>query len=369
MNRLIIVGNGFDLSHGLKSRFVDFLNGYTRNFIEKLINETDSQHYSKSLLVYEDELMKFNVRRDNPKLQGISEISNFEEFVKKYQESQDLIIKSPLLNILFEHINNEKNWIDFEMLYFETLVKVNEDSSGDSEKIRLYNKQFEFIKSEFIEYLKIEILENPLDFNTPSHKKFFDYYKRIFYDNYDKNRRDELLFLNFNYTNILREHINYHDNNPLRKINYIHGEIEDNQNPIIIGFGDEHDKIYKELESEKNHELFRYIKSVNYFKTRKYTELNRFMNRRIGVSEFEVLVIGHSCGLSDRTLLREIFEHKNCSSIKLFYYEDINGKSDYFEKSVEVMRHFENKNLVRKRVVYDENDKMIQLSYFENQNV
>lgn len=76
-------------------------------------------------------------------------------------------------------------------------------------------------------------------------------------------------------------------------------------------------------------------------------------------------MIGHSCGLSDRTLLREIFEHKRCHKIKLFFYEENDGITDFFEKSVEVMRHFENKNLVRQRVSFDEKNKMLQLSDYK----
>ncbi len=35
INRLIIIGNGFDLAHGMKTKYKDFVNGYLRQEIGK----------------------------------------------------------------------------------------------------------------------------------------------------------------------------------------------------------------------------------------------------------------------------------------------------------------------------------------------
>ena len=369
MNRLIIVGNGFDLSLGLETRFIDFLNYYTKNFISDYINKYGSIGYGRPT-IQEDKLMSFKYETLNPHiLSRLQEINDFDEFVSEFQESQNLVLISDLLRMYSEQIQKRNNWVDFEILYFETLVQVHEDSNGNKEKIGIYNEQFEFIKSEFIEYLKNQVKENSNKLSNLYSRRFKKEYKNIFYEDFslsivmEPNDDYQLMFLNFNYTNLLREFTDqsiYRDSRI--NINYIHGEINDEKNPIIMGFGDEHDVNYKILESEKNHDLFKYIKSVNYFKTRNYQTLHKFIES----DEFDVLVVGHSCGLSDRTLLREIFENKNCESIKLFYYRDKDGNSDYFEKSVEVMRHFENKTLVRQRVVYDEKNRMIQLSDYKN---
>ena len=39
MNRLIIVGNGFDLAHGLKTKYSDFINWYWNFVKEQLIKK------------------------------------------------------------------------------------------------------------------------------------------------------------------------------------------------------------------------------------------------------------------------------------------------------------------------------------------
>ncbi|MBK6364090.1 MAG: hypothetical protein IPF52_11590 [Saprospiraceae bacterium] len=59
--------------------------------------------------------------------------------------------------------------------------------------------------------------------------------------------------------------------------------------------------------------VFTHIKSFDYFKTDNYSKLLAFLE-----SEFDVYIMGHSCGLSDRTLLSTIFEHENCRKIKIF---------------------------------------------------
>ena len=51
MNRLILVGNGFDLAHGLKTSYKDFID----DFWEGKINEIK---YSESNSSYEDEYIK-----------------------------------------------------------------------------------------------------------------------------------------------------------------------------------------------------------------------------------------------------------------------------------------------------------------------
>lgn len=63
--------------------------------------------------------------------------------------------------------------------------------------------------------------------------------------------------------------------------------------------------------------------------------------------------MGHSCGLSDRTMLKEIFEHKNCKSILIHYHKwgSDTHENDYVNKTYEISRHFTDKGMMRKKVV------------------
>ena len=50
-------------------------------------------------------------------------------------------------------------------------------------------------------------------------------------------------------------------------------------------------------------------------------------------------------------MFKEIFEHPNCLSIKLFYHKKANSEDDYTEKTYELYRHFSDKNIMRKKIV------------------
>lgn len=43
MNRLIIIGNGFDMAHGLKTSYKDFINWYMNQRVQKLADEPTTE--------------------------------------------------------------------------------------------------------------------------------------------------------------------------------------------------------------------------------------------------------------------------------------------------------------------------------------
>ena len=154
--------------------------------------------------------------------------------------------------------------------------------------------------------------------------------------------------MNFNYTPILNEYIEQIKTIPTSNIP-IHGELEGDdiaKQGLVFGYGDELDKDYLEFESMNNDSLFENIKSFKYLHFNNYRRLLEFINDK----PFQVQIFGHSCGLSDRTLLNTIFENQNCISIKNFYYSN-DGKDDYEQKSYAIARHFRSKTDLRAKVV------------------
>lgn len=124
------------------------------------------------------------------------------------------------------------------------------------------------------------------------------------------------------------------------------GSLEKPQD-IIFGYGDEMDKDFKELENLNENEFLKNCKSVKYLETDSYKKLLQFIEGGL----FQVYIMGHSCGNSDRTLLNTIFEHPNCVSIKPFCYIDEKGNDNYSELTLNIYRNFNNKKLFRDRVV------------------
>ena len=130
------------------------------------------------------------------------------------------------------------------------------------------------------------------------------------------------------------------------EIIYIHGQLNDPDNPIIFGFGDEVDSYYEKIENLKINEFLNNFKSFWYFKTDNYQKLLKF----IDIEAFDIEILGHSCGLSDRVLLSTVFQHKNCQTIKIHYHQRETG-NDFFSKTQEISRHFRDKAKMREVIV------------------
>lgn len=129
---------------------------------------------------------------------------------------------------------------------------------------------------------------------------------------------------------------------------HIHGEIdEDKENPIVLGYGDEFCEEYQILEQYADNSYLGKIKSSRYLQTNNYREFLEFMES----GPYQVIVMGHSCGNTDRTLLRTLFEHDNCLSIKPYYYVDKDGNDNYGDLIMSISRIFSDKAKMRDRVV------------------
>lgn len=155
---------------------------------------------------------------------------------------------------------------------------------------------------------------------------------------------EQTMLLSFNYTRTAEMYL---DNTTY--INYIHGSL-DKPNEMIFGYGDEMDKDFKDLENRNENALLENSKSIKYLETSHYKNLLYFIEG----GPFQVYIMGHSCGNSDRTLLNTIFEHENCISIKPFCYINEKGEDNYSELTRNIYRNFSDKKLFRDRVVNKE---------------
>lgn len=158
---------------------------------------------------------------------------------------------------------------------------------------------------------------------------------------------NRIMLLNFNYTNMADMYIpqiqSFKDK---FVINHIHGNI-DNPNSIIFGYGDELDDRYSGLVKLNNNEYLSNVKSIKYLESDNYRRMLSFIDS----APYQAYIMGHSCGNSDRTLLNTLFEHKNCISIKPFYYLKENGTDNYLEIVQNISRNFTDMKLMRDRVV------------------
>ena len=406
MNRIIIIGNGFDLAHGLPTSYKNFINWY----IDKRVNNLSTCHSD----VNSDELCKFR----------ISEHTWHSYIFSNYGPLWNEIVRESLFKTIKGHPEyfqynqsrfleaitkciEKNNWVDIEKEYYNLLSK--DFESSDNESIEQLNRELECLKNNLIAYLnevekklineyiidnniKEKILEpiNPRDISVNAKKNIWpNFVKRrhsnieyLYYllENYLNDIKipisniinfnkeyeyqimdmginsvndddlpkellypDSILLLNFNYTKTADLYL---PNEDIFKVNHIHGKLS-NPKSIIFGYGDELDENYKKLLKDNNNEYLKNIKSINYLNYTNYREMLSYIES----APYQIYIMGHSCGLSDKTLLNTLFEHENCVSIKPFYYINAEGRDNYTDIVQNISRNFTDMKLMRDRVV------------------
>ncbi|MFP5042414.1 AbiH family protein [Parasediminibacterium sp. JCM 36343] len=345
MNRLIIIGNGFDLAHKLKTSYADFVKDYIKNVINYFYKNDSSI----------DPLIEITYRHSSYYINDQHEIDaeNAVEVLETLQSGSrrgivSVNIKSSFLEKTLNKIN-EINWVDLEDDYFKDLLACKNSKGFDFAKVKTLNDEFDFLKKKLEEYLiKVEN-ENECPFSTEISNLFCEQIKGrdIVTLTIEDQSPNKILILNFNYTNTLEKYKEECEKSVSTEINYIHGKLGTSSNPLIFGYGDEYNKSYLEFEELKNKELLKHIKSFGYFKTTNLHDLIRFIEKDF----FQVYIFGHSLGLSDRTMLKQIFEDDKCKSIKIFYHNSNKTQDDYTDKTYDISTHFSDKALMRKKIV------------------
>ena len=298
MNKLILIGNGFDLAHGLKTRYSDFMLWYLNKVLNSLTDRVK----------YEDKLLKIISNNTFSFLPIINSIKEFISFISEYRVI--CIYKFPFLHDIIL-AGKDYGWVDIESEYYSALIKIfkkleqaNFDKTSRTDKeLQDLNTCFDLIKEELKEYLSTIDGNQKIDEEI---SKQFSNILRPLSSAEDITDRRQMLFLNFNYTSTVELYIMNGLNNC--RINYIHGKLNDENNPIIFGYGDEMDTYYEKIERLNDNNFLNHFKSFGYFKTNNYQNFSGFIDSE----KFAVYIMGHSCGLSDRILLNSIFEHPNC---------------------------------------------------------
>lgn len=377
MNRLILIGNGFDIAHKIKTSYKDFILDYLKNVFNS------ARDYEK----YEDEFItviknnRFDKQLNTNPYISTWELNNFYGYIQSdnslgitvtgrpiYKETLEytLKLKNNLISILLSSCR-ESNWVDIENEYYKILCELS--SKSKIQEIIELNKGFELLQNLLYNYLNriekqhssekydvsksylLSQLTEPIKHNlAPQSKKTV---RGININTNNAPTPNNILFLNFNYTSTIETYIKeIRKTIPNTNVIYIHGKLNDINNPMIFGYGDEDETNFELL--EKYDECLKYIKTYWYLRTNNYENFLKFIDS----DEFEVYVMGHSCGMSDKTMLSSIFNNSNCKKIKILTYDKSFGSRDltidttnYIEMTYQIGRLFNNKADLRKKLI------------------
>lgn len=344
MKKLILLGNGFDISNGLNTRYGDFILNYLYKCLYQLnISDPlrDENNSSLFYLEYNDPLIRLETEKWTDS-EGFDSIENlkiknwFENFLNpnEWSELLEKIENSDLLKIEFRYPEisflrrlkevNLYGWIDLEQLYYNSLCDILETNV---ESVDNFNSQWEFLRKELFLYIKS--VENDY-VNSHTVQKNFNTYKennifKYLFDDYSfldpSKRPDWGLYdiINFNYTTYVQKLFGWFEDFPLIQI---HNSINESDEDIIFGYGNESHPLFEQIRTHQNNSFVKHIKQPMYLESEKYTQIKKLINR----SSFEVRIVGLSCGESDRTFLSEIFESRYCEGISIYHKDRKNYK-------------------------------------------
>lgn len=352
MNRIILIGNGFDLAHGLNTSYYHFINKFwsdkKKEIIANLHKNLNFYRYNDNLISLSSPFDINNISKfinNKPGYEWLRALANYNNTVsidgKKYRIS--IIIKNRFLKKISD-MNSPFYWVDIESYYYRILLNC-KNIKNTNYTIYNLNDDFNNIKEALIKYLQEEIKNNKIEkINKIEQSIYSPLLSSDFINKYPIPKLDNILLLNFNYTSTINLYKS--DNIPTNIIN-IHGELNNLDNPIIFGYGDGFDDNYKEIEKTNNKEYLLNLKSFNYSKKNNFRDFLRFINS----DEYQVFIMGHSCGTSDKTLLNTLFEHDYCKSIKIFYYENSEGYNNYSDIVMNITKNLNNKSKINELIV------------------
>lgn len=285
MANLVLIGNGFDVAHNLKTRYIDFISDVIACNIEKI------DRYPGL------------IEMDNPIVRSVDKF--FE-----YNSMSNMNLGAVYPNKFFrELISNQglDNWSDIEFQYYIFLMEtIDPDKMRKMSKdwevydINKLNDDFDVIKNYFYKYLRL----------VTNNNHTYDSFKLFF----DKLSRGRSLVINFNYTKT----VHYYQKYSKFELLDLHGQLdeESSERPIIFGFStNENDSI--NLLRNGNNRHFQNNKDELYALNNDYLKLNDFLQKNKIIN---VLTFGHSMGMSDGGLLKNIVQHENVKGIYFFHY-------------------------------------------------
>lgn len=375
MNDIILLGNGFDLAHGLKTGYKDYVRAM---LIDSLIVKGGERP------TYMDSPFKLSGSIDKSGVPA----SEFWEAAKKENrklcELYNRLLELPkddesrFIRRIIEDFES-KGWVDLEETFFSILKESIAEDGIDKARIKILNKQMKELGESLCKYL--DTLEQP----APSQdiRTLFEQIKKEQIGraweqarNYNfprmavtrvhagqmEERLSGIIVLTFNYTDTcevlykdaltikVKDASNYSlvgelkDDIPPTFI-HIHGSLKEED--IVLGYGDETTDKFRELEDANDNELTKYFKSFYYMQNPRYRQFFEVLER----GPFRLHLMGHSCGLSDRVLLSSIFNHPNLEDVRIYYHDRGEDGNDYFQLCQNISRHFHDKHAMRRKIL------------------
>lgn len=368
--KILVIGNGFDLEHGLPTKykdFLDFMQGI--NLLKENTNVITKEYFSYELEKKVNHKVDDNVKN----YFGDKNLLNFSVFNKWAEEeiSKELIEcanNNLWIRYFIDNMNYEKEgWIDLES-EISNVIQCFDYAKNLSNYLKKFNewpldrdreKYKEIILEKIIEYSGLNLkffelidknLKQLID-NSNEHLNSLIRCLEIYLEecinkidvefnasDIKENPCDKVL--NFNYTYTHHRLYDIYPTNP-KEYDYIHGNADINRNAtennMVLGIdeyldGESKDrelefiafkKYFQRIYKKTGNTYKKWIlemKSFEYESTGECDELGQFETQKI---KNEIYIFGHSLDVTDKDIIKELIECPNTVTTIFYYNKEV----------------------------------------------
>ncbi|WP_053071153.1 AbiH family protein [Clostridium botulinum] len=332
---ILVIGNGFDLAHGLPTTYMDFL-----IFLDlmkyKYKHQYDScfkNNYSNKVQVISDYIDQY-LNNDSKRDEIINELKDLSSnnFWIEYFFSNDIVKEY-----------KDKGWIDFELeisKFIQTMSRLKKESNKYNKEDLSELKPLDYVTNDVNEIL-IKLYED--NFITLTVYKFEDTITRLEDDLNDLIRCLEIYLtcivekiqinikprsmqftcdkvLSFNYTNTYKRM--YDDDERNIEYNYIHGKADINRdssiNNMVLGI----DEFLNETERNIDVDFIRFKKYFQRVHKETGSKYRKWLRREIfnDNHSINIKIFGHSLDVTDKDIIKELIENE-FTRVTIYYYD------------------------------------------------
>lgn len=398
---ILVIGNGFDLAHGLPTSYKDFIDCCKK--IDLLFSPCTHGKLDKSLIIknHMNPLLKERIEyiyENGTVIVGASSDHSYKiytidsTFDKTLNEMYECIKKNMWYKLFLDKSSLNNTWIDFEKEISIVIQSLNElIAQNPNDTKRFVRKYCNIFKIKFSkQYGKISDCINSLEEDLTKLIRALEIYLHEFVEKYPIskiNLFNELqveYVLSFNYThtyNVLYDHIVRHSDRSGEDMkvacSYIHGQTSDSSslenNNMVLGIdeylpeerrdselsfisfkkyfqriykgtGNEYLNWIKNLQKDLSRNSDRIKESINY-------ELSEdiFKERSVAKTRFSnIYIFGHSLDITDGDVLRK-FILSDYVKTNIFYYREYeDDKRDLKQKITNLVKIIGQEELIKR---------------------
>lgn len=308
MNHIYLIGNGFDLAHNLETSYSSFIIWYLNNTVSNIFKTRIGTEVYK----YEDKLISIYIPKNYPvgmeNYKPFESIEDYTFYYKNFVEPRTALHYPKITHsALLDAILDTQKWSDIELAYYDCLKKAFHENKNHVISV---NHSLEVIRIKLGEYLTEKV-------KPRISRKIYNSAIRDLFINEGIEATSSQLFINFNYTNTF-ERLYFDKTNSSQQLINVHGALNNKNEPIIFGYGDNTDPFISTLNKAHVEGSGDYIKNYLYESTNALKQIINFMHSS---SLFKVHVVGHSLGASDKYLISRILNDNGCKFVELHYCE------------------------------------------------